>query len=234
MQIYRIPLSGGCTVFWFHPPPFPLPWTVSTSCTKPHILIWQTKHQEWGNQTAQEILQANSLDKYFQLTLQQGPSSLWSWLCNQKPRCLLGRFCVVVLCCMQSDGRGVGPGERMWCEDHKTGMCVCVSGLALTFSGCHLSRQGNGIQVSCSSGHLWKCRYYPGAMTQRCPHCFLLWADCLPQPSLSGTVLCSFSMDNTGIRPSVRLTISLKPFVYQNCSWRQVKPSQDIAPLNQH
>lgn len=152
VQIYGIPLSGGCTVFWFHPPPFLPPQTVPPSCTKPHVLIWQTKHQEWGNQTAQEILQASSLDKYFQLTLQQGPSSLWSWLCNQKPRCRPGRFCVVVLCCMQSGGRDASPGERTQWEDHKTGMCVRVSGLALTFSGCHLSRQANGIQVPCSPG----------------------------------------------------------------------------------
>lgn len=97
-------------------------------------------------------------------------------------------------------------------------------GLALTLFGCCLSRQANGIQVSRSPGHLWKHEWYPGAMTQRCLHYFLLWVDLLPQPSLPGTVLYSFSMDNTGTKPSAWLIVlvSLKPFICQNCSWRQV------------
>lgn len=63
---------------------------------------------------------------------------------------------MVVLCCVQFGSEEASPGERTWWEDHKTGVRVCASGVALTFSGCHLSRQGSGIQVPWSPGHLWK------------------------------------------------------------------------------
>lgn len=42
-------------------------------------------------------------------------------------------------------------------------------------------------------------------MTRRCPCCFPPWADLLPQPGLSGTVLRSFSRDNAGTKPSAQL-----------------------------
>lgn len=87
----------GCAVGWLRPPSFPLLSMAPTACVKPHVPIWQVKHQEWGNQTAHKIGQASSLDKYFQLTLQQGPSSLWSWLRNQKPRSR--RMGFMWLCC---------------------------------------------------------------------------------------------------------------------------------------
>lgn len=91
----------------------PTPLDVPTNCANPHVLIWQNKHQEWGTQTAHEIHQASPLDKYLKLTLQHGPSLLWSWLCNQKPH----RF-QAVLCCVQSDGRAATPVERTWWDNH--------------------------------------------------------------------------------------------------------------------
>lgn len=39
-------------------------------------------------------------------------------------------------------------------------------GLALTYLGCHLSRQANGIQVLSSHEHIWKPMWDPGATIQ--------------------------------------------------------------------